>query len=345
MAGGAKLETIDVSNPLLTVNNLYTQFDTPRGIARAVDGVSFSLERGKTLGIVGESGSGKSVLSRTIIDILAKDDSVLFDGEIIFEGCDLRTLSEREMQEIRGKEIAMVFQDPMSSLNPVKKIGKQITEVLTKRLGMSSHLAKIRAVELIHSVGIPDPEQQLGRYPMHLSGGMRQRIAIAIAIASEPKLLIADEPTTALDVTIQAQILELLKEQQTKYNMSIILITHNLGIVSGYTDDVAVMYAGKIVEKCSTSELISNPVMPYTKALMNCAPSLTNTPHTRLQAIPGLPPNLLNLPNGCSFHSRCSYNDEKCNKYTPDQTLLKDSMHSFACWHPLNRSLAEGVVK
>ncbi|MFL2782225.1 MAG: ABC transporter ATP-binding protein [Rhodospirillales bacterium] len=345
MAGGAKLETIDVSNPLLTVNNLYTQFDTPRGIARAVDGVSFSLERGKTLGIVGESGSGKSVLSRTIIDILAKDDSVLFDGEIIFEGCDLRTLSEREMQEIRGKEIAMVFQDPMSSLNPVKKIGKQITEVLTKRLGMSSHLAKIRAVELIHSVGIPDPEQQLGRYPMHLSGGMRQRIAIAIAIASEPKLLIADEPTTALDVTIQAQILELLKEQQTKYNMSIILITHNLGIVSGYTDDVAVMYAGKIVEKCSTSELISNPVMPYTKALMNSAPSLTNTPHTRLQAIPGLPPNLLNLPNGCSFHSRCSYNDEKCNKYTPDQTLLKDSMHSFACWHPLNRSLAEGVVK
>tara|TARA_A100001011_G_scaffold105272_1_gene111509 strand:+ start:34691 stop:35728 length:1038 start_codon:yes stop_codon:yes gene_type:complete len=345
VAGGAKLETIDVSNPLLTVNNLYTQFDTPRGIARAVDGVSFSLERGKTLGIVGESGSGKSVLSRTIIDILAKDDSVLFDGEIIFEGCDLRTLSEREMQEIRGKEIAMVFQDPMSSLNPVKKIGKQITEVLTKRLGMSSHLAKIRAVELIHSVGIPDPEQQLGRYPMHLSGGMRQRIAIAIAIASEPKLLIADEPTTALDVTIQAQILELLKEQQTKYNMSIILITHNLGIVSGYTDDVAVMYAGKIVEKCSTSELISNPVMPYTKALMNCAPSLTNTPHTRLQAIPGLPPNLLNLPNGCSFHSRCSYNDEKCNKYTPDQTLLKDSMHSFACWHPLNRSLAEGVVK
>ena len=335
----------DSPEPLLQVNNVYTQFDTPRGIARAVDGVSFSLKQGKTLGIVGESGSGKSVLSRTIIDILAKDGSVLFDGEIIFEGCDLRTLSEREMREIRGKEIAMIFQDPMSSLNPVKKIGKQITEVLTKRLGMSSHLAKIRAVELINSVGIPDPEQQLGRYPMHLSGGMRQRIAIAIAIASEPKLLIADEPTTALDVTIQAQILELLKEQQTKYNMSIILITHNLGIVSGYTDDVAVMYAGKIVEKCSTSELISNPVMPYTKALMDSAPSLVNAPHTRLQTIPGLPPNLLNLPNGCSFHSRCSYNDEKCNKYTPDQTLLKDSMHSFACWHPLNRSLAEGVVK
>ncbi|MBT5430343.1 MAG: ABC transporter ATP-binding protein [Rhodospirillaceae bacterium] len=335
----------DSPEPLLQVNNVYTQFVTPRGIARAVDGVSFSLKQGKTLGIVGESGSGKSVLSRTIIDILAKDGSVLFDGEIIFEGCDLRTLSEREMREIRGKEIAMIFQDPMSSLNPVKKIGKQITEVLTKRLGMSSHLAKIRAVELINSVGIPDPEQQLGRYPMHLSGGMRQRIAIAIAIASEPKLLIADEPTTALDVTIQAQILELLKEQQTKYNMSIILITHNLGIVSGYTDDVAVMYAGKIVEKCSTSELISNPAMPYTKALMDSAPSLVNAPHTRLQTIPGLPPNLLNLPNGCSFHSRCSYNDEKCNKYTPNLTLLRDSMHSFACWHPLNQSIEERLVE
>ena len=335
----------DSPEPLLQVNNVYTQFDTPRGIARAVDGVSFSLKQGKTLGIVGESGSGKSVLSRTIIDILAKDGSVLFDGEIIFEGCDLRTLSEREMREIRGKEIAMIFQDPMSSLNPVRKIGKQITEVLTKRLGMSSHLAKIRAVELINSVGIPDPEQQLGRYPMHLSGGMRQRIAIAIAISSEPKLLIADEPTTALDVTIQAQILELLKEQQTKYNMSIILITHNLGIVSGYTDDVAVMYAGKIVEKCSTSELISNPAMPYTKALMDSAPSLVNAPHTRLQTIPGLPPNLLNLPNGCSFHSRCSYNDEKCNKHTPNLTLLKDSMHSFACWHPLNQSIEERLVE
>ena len=246
------MATIGVSGPLLQVNNLYTQFDTPRGIARAVDGVTFSLERGKTLGIVGESGSGKSVLSRTIIDILAKDGSVLYDGEIIFEGRDLLKLGEKEMREIRGREIAMVFQDPMSSLNPVKKIGKQITEVLTKRMGMSSHLAKVRAAELINSVGIPDAQQQFSRYPMHLSGGMRQRVAIAIAIACEPKLLIADEPTTALDVTIQAQILDLLKEQQIKHDMSVMLITHNLGIVSGYTDDVAVMYAGKIVEKCST---------------------------------------------------------------------------------------------
>ena len=327
-----------VTGPLLQVKDLYTQFDTPKGIARAVDGVSFSLERGKTLGIVGESGSGKSVLSRTIIDILAKDGSVLYDGEIIFEGRDLRALNERKMREIRGREIAMVFQDPMSSLNPVKKIGKQITEVLTKRMGLSSHLAKVRAAELINSVGIPDAEQQLGRYPMHLSGGMRQRIAIAIAIACEPKLLIADEPTTALDVTIQAQILDLLKELQNKHDMSVMLITHNLGIVSGYTDDVAVMYAGKIVEKCSTDELISNPIMPYTEALMNSAPSLADAPHTRLQAIPGLPPNLLNLPEGCSFQSRCNYKEEKCSSYAPDLTTIKNPDHKFACWYPLNFS-------
>lgn len=345
MAGRGNVKTIDVSNPLLKVNNLYTQFDTPRGIARAVDGVSFSLERGKTLGIVGESGSGKSVLSRTIIDILAKDGSVLYDGEIIFEGRNLRALNEKEMREIRGREIAMIFQDPMSSLNPVKKIGKQITEVLTKRMGMSSNLAKVRAIELINSVGIPDAEQQLGRYPMHLSGGMRQRVAIAIAIACEPKLLIADEPTTALDVTIQAQILDLLKKQQIKHDMSVILITHNLGIVSGYTDDVAVMYAGKIVEKCSTTELISNPIMPYTEALMNSAPSLADAPHTRLKAIPGLPPNLLDLPQGCSFGSRCSYKDQKCDDTVPDLTLVKNTKHSFACWYPLDQSVTDGAVK
>ena len=339
------MEPGEVVEPLLWVNNIYTQFDTPRGVARAVDGVSFSLERGKTLGIVGESGSGKSVLSRTIIDILAKDGSVLHDGEIFFEGRDLRTLAEKEMREIRGREIAMIFQDPMTSLNPVKKIGKQITEVLTKKLGMSSSLAKVRAIELINSVGIPDAEQQLGRYPMHLSGGMRQRVAIAIAIACEPKLLIADEPTTALDVTIQAQILDLIKEQQIKQNMSVILITHNLGIVSGYTDEVAVMYAGKFVEKCTTEKLISFPLMPYTEALMNSAPSLENAPHTRLQAISGLPPNLLDLPKGCNFHSRCSYREDKCESDAPKLRNHKNSGHEFACWYPLDQSWSKEKVK
>ena len=233
----------------------------------------------------------------------------------------------------------------MTSLNPVKNIGKQITEVLTKRLGMSSHLAKVRAAELISSVGIPDAEQQLRRYPMHLSGGMRQRIAIAIAIACEPKLLIADDPTTALDVTIQAQILNLLKEQQIKQNMSVILITHNLGIVSGYTDYVAVMYAGKIVEKCETNELISRPLMPYTEALKNSAPSLSDAPHTRLRAISGLPPNLLDLPGGCSFHPRCLYRQDKCKNSAPVLMTPVNAEHEFACWYPLDQSEAKGPVK
>ena len=321
--------------PLLEVIDLYTQFDTPEGVAHAVDGVSFTLDRGSTLGIVGESGSGKSVLSRTIIDILPHDGSVLYRGKIMFEGRDLRELSQKQMREIRGREIAMVFQDPMSSLNPVMKIGKQITEVLIKRMGMSKSAANLRAVELIDSVGIPDPEQQFRHFPMHLSGGMRQRVAIAIALAGEPKLLIADEPTTALDVTIQAQILDLLRKQQHERNMSVILITHNLGIVSGYTEDAAVMYAGKIVEHCATEELMNRPRMPYTQALMESAPLLSDPPHTRLVAIPGLPPNLLNLPAGCRFYERCRYADDKCQRELPGLSAAGTSEHLFACWNPL----------
>ncbi|MDA0238789.1 MAG: ABC transporter ATP-binding protein [Proteobacteria bacterium] len=323
------------SQPLLEVIDLYTHFDTPRGVAHAVDGISFTLDRGRTLGVVGESGSGKSVLSRTIIDILSHDGSVLYRGKVMFEGRDLRELSQKEMREVRGREIAMVFQDPMSSLNPVKRIGKQITEVLVKRMGMNKASANLRAAELIDSVGIPDPEQQLKRYPMHLSGGMRQRVAIAIALAGEPKLLIADEPTTALDVTIQAQILDLLRKQQRERNMAVILITHNLGIVSGYTDDVAVMYAGKIVERCETQELMNRPRMPYTEALMKSAPLLSDPPHTRLDAIPGLPPNLLNVPDGCRFHERCRYATDRCLTELPDLTADGSSEHLYACWNPL----------
>lgn len=323
------------SLPLLEVTDLYTHFDTPRGVAHAVDGISFTLDRGRTLGVVGESGSGKSVLSRTIIDILSHDGSVLYRGKVMFEGRDLRELSQKEMREVRGRDIAMVFQDPMSSLNPVKKIGKQITEVLVKRMGMNKTSANQRAAELIDSVGIPDPEQQLKRFPMHLSGGMRQRVAIAIALAGEPKLLIADEPTTALDVTIQAQILDLLRKQQRERNMAVILITHNLGIVSGYTDDVAVMYAGKIVERCETQELMNRPRMPYTEALMKSAPLLSDPPHTRLDAIPGLPPNLLNVPDGCRFHERCRYATDRCLTELPDLTADGSSEHLYACWNPL----------
>ncbi len=321
---------------LLEVADLRTHFVTPRGVARAVDGISFSIKRGQMLGIVGESGSGKSVLSRTIIDILPHDGSVLYEGEVLFEGRDLRELSRKDMRSVRGRDIAMVFQDPMSSLNPVMKIGRQITEVLTKRLGMSRKQAREEAISLISSVGIPDPERQLDRFPMHLSGGMRQRIAIAIALAGDPKLLIADEPTTALDVSVQGQILELLRSLQRSRNMAVIIISHNLGVIAGYTDEVAVMYAGQIVEYCETQELLSRPLMPYTEALMNSAPVLAAPPHTRLNAIPGLPPNLLNVPSGCRFHERCPYAQETCKEKMPPLVADETGAHHYACWFPRN---------
>ena len=321
--------------PLLEVVDLHTRFHTPQGVAHAVDGVSFTLERGRMLGIVGESGSGKSVLSRTIIDILARDGSVAYQGSVLFEGRDLRRLTAREMRRVRGREIAMIFQDPMSSLNPVKKIGPQIAEVLRKRRGFSAPAARERAISLLDSVGIADPERQLGRYPMHLSGGMRQRVAIAIALAGEPKLLIADEPTTALDVTIQRQILELLRDLQRQRNMAVMLITHDLGIVAGFADEVAVMYAGQIVERCETMELLDRPRMPYTEALMKSAPVLSAPPHSRLYTIPGLPPNLLDVPAGCRFRARCRYSRDDCGERMPVLTRDAGSDHFYACWYPL----------
>ncbi|MCY3873127.1 MAG: ABC transporter ATP-binding protein [Rhodobacteraceae bacterium] len=331
-------ETIRASQeqpPLLEVEDLSTHFVTPRGIARAVDGVSFKLEHGRVLGIVGESGSGKSVLSRSIIDILAHDGSVKYRGKVVFEGRDLRQLTAGEMRAVRGREIAMVFQDPMSSLNPVMKIGRQLTEVLTRRCGLPSRPARERAIELLGSVGIADPGRQMGNYPMHLSGGMRQRVAIAIALAGEPKLLIADEPTTALDVTIQGQILQLLRQLQRQRNMAIILITHDLGIVAGFADEVAVMYAGQIVERCETAELLENPRMPYTEALMKSVPVMSDPPHTRLYSIPGLPPNLLKVPGGCRFHERCTYARDDCRERPPQLVSMRGSDHHYACWYPL----------
>ena len=335
MSSGAP-DTAAGSQPLLEVVGLHTHFKTPRGVARAVDGISFKLERGRMLGIVGESGSGKSVLSRTIIDILPHDGSVLCQGNVLFEGRDLRTLPKRQMRDVRGRDIAMVFQDPMSSLNPVMKIGRQITEVLKKRRGFSAADARSQATKLVASVGIPDPEQQLDRYPMHLSGGMRQRVAIAIALAGEPKLLIADEPTTALDVSVQAQIMSLLRRIQKERNMAVIFISHNLGIIAGYTDDVAVMYAGQIVEHCETQELLNNMRMPYTEVLKDSAPELSARPHSRLAAIPGLPPNLLDVPPGCRFHERCRYARHKCKTEMPTLSAGDgDDGHLYACWFPL----------
>ena len=326
------------SSPLLEVVDLRTHFNTPRGVAAAVDGVSFTLERGRMIGIVGESGSGKSVLSRTIIDILPHDGSVSYGGKVLFEGRDLRALSQADMRAVRGREIAMVFQDPMTSLNPVMKIGKQITEVLTLRCGVPKKEAKDRATELLAAVGIPTPRQQLDRFPMHLSGGMRQRVAIAIALAGDPKLLIADEPTTALDVSIQAQILTLLRKLQTERDMAVIIISHNLGIISEFADEVAVMYAGQIVETCDTRQILDNPRMPYTEALLKSAPSLAAPRGTRLNAIPGLPPSVLDFPEGCRFHERCSYRQPKCETDMPPLTSGSDATpdHRCACWYPLD---------
>lgn len=329
-------ETASNNHPLLEVVELHTHFNTPQGVAAAVDGVSFKVERGMMLGIVGESGSGKSVLSRTIIDILPRDGSVSYKGQVNFDGRDLRSLPENEMREIRGRDIAMVFQDPMTSLNPVMKIGKQITEILTLRCGLKKQAAREEAVNLISAVGIPDPVQQLDRFPMHLSGGMRQRVAIAIALAGDPKLLIADEPTTALDVSIQAQILDLLHKLQKERNMAVMIISHNLGIISEYADEVAVMYAGQIVENCETSKILSNPQMPYTQALLQSVPSLAAPRGTMLNAIPGLPPSVLKFPEGCRFHQRCSFSKAKCEKEMPLLTASsKDANHRCACWYPL----------
>ncbi|MGO4717341.1 ABC transporter ATP-binding protein [Bradyrhizobium sp. 2TAF24] len=326
---------IDAGSALLEVTDLATQFHTPRGPVRAVDGVSFSVRRGQTLGIVGESGSGKSALARTIVGILSKHRTST-TGRIAFEGRDLLKLSERDMRDIRGRDIAMVFQDPTSSLNPVKRIGVQIEEVLARHLGLRGRAAQSRATELLASVGIPLPGERLHHYPHQLSGGMRQRVAIAIALACEPKLLIADEPTTALDVTIQAQILDLLQRRQQAHNMAMILISHDLGVVAGYTDTVAVMYAGQVVEQASTRSLFRDCRMPYTAALMRSAPNLSDPPHTRLRAIAGRPPDMLQPPPGCRFAPRCDYTTDVCRTGQPTLSAPDTAgTHRYACWHPL----------
>jgi peptide/nickel transport system ATP-binding protein len=328
-----------MTNPgtaLLEVTDLVTHFHTPHGVVRAVDGVSFRVEGGQTLGIVGESGSGKSVLARSIIGILAKDGSATTTGRIAFAGRDLLKLPERAMRDVRGKEVAMVFQDPTSSLNPVKRIGAQVGEVLTRHLGLRGRAAEARSVELLASVEIAQPAERLHQYPHQLSGGMRQRVAIAIALAGEPKLLIADEPTTALDVTIQAQILDLLRRQQRARNMAMILISHDLGVVAGHSDAVAVMYAGQMVERASTKVLFHSCRMPYTEALIRSAPNLPDPPHTRLRAISGRPPDMLQPPIGCRFNPRCDVATDVCRADQPALSAADaDGTHLYACWHPV----------
>ncbi|CAG9612867.1 Oligopeptide transport ATP-binding protein OppD [Bacillus rhizoplanae] len=288
---------------LLEVKDLHVSFDTHAGEVQAVRGVTFDLKKGETLAIVGESGSGKSVTSKALMDLIPKPPGRIKNGEIIFDGRDLTKLTEKEMQQIRGKEIAMIFQDPMTSLNPTMTIGNQIMEGLIKHQGMSKADARKVAVELLDLVGIPNPEARLKQYPHQFSGGMRQRVVIAMALACNPKLLIADEPTTALDVTIQAQILELMKDIQQKTEAAIIFITHDLGVVANVADRVAVMYAGKVVEIGTVDEIFYNPKHPYTWGLLASMPSLDGG-EEELYAIPGTPPDLLKPPKGDAFAAR-----------------------------------------
>ena len=315
---------------LLEVNDLHTSFFTDAGEVKAVNGISFSLERGKVLGIVGESGSGKSVTAYSIMGLTAYPGK-LIGGTIYFNGHQIEKMSEKEMRKIRGNEVSIIFQDPMTSLNPVYTIGNQITEVIRLHTGKSKKEAYDRAKELLELVGINEPTKRLKQYPHELSGGMRQRVMIAIALACEPKLLIADEPTTALDVTIQAQILELMQELRQKLGMSIIMITHDLGVVASMCERIAVMYAGHIVEYGTADEIFYEPKHEYTKGLINSIPKLSAQEIERLVPIEGQPVDLLNPPAGCPFAPRCANCMKICLREMPPKTELSDTHYSH-CW-------------
>lgn len=323
----------EYAGPLLEVEDLSIGFQTRRGLLRAVDHVSFTLERGRTLGVVGESGSGKTVLSRAVMSLLP-GASLERSGTVRFAGRNLSELGPDQLQHVWGPEIAMVLQDPMTSLNPVLRVGRQITESLHKHLGQNRQEAAVTAVELLRSVGIPEPAKRMRDYPHQLSGGMRQRVTIAIALACNPRLLLADEPTTALDVTVQAQILDLLGAAQRERDMAMILVTHDLGVVAGRTDDIVVMYAGQIVEQAPTEALFRDVQMPYTEALLNSIPLLESVSHTRLTAIPGRPPDLVHPPQGCRFAARCSYAQDRCREKAPP-LLESEPGHLFRCWFPV----------
>ncbi|MEI6045785.1 MAG: ABC transporter ATP-binding protein [Chloroflexota bacterium] len=302
---------------LLEVKNLKTHFKIRDGLVKAVDEVSFTINRGEILGVVGESGSGKSVTALSILRLIPTSPGQIVSGEVLFEGQDLLKLSDKEIRKIRGREIAMIFQDPMTSLNPVLTIGYQLSEPLMTHLHLTKDEARKESIELLKMVEIPNAAERIKGYPHHLSGGMRQRVMIAMALACRPKLIIADEPTTALDVTIQAQILELLNKLRTETGTAVMLITHALGVVAGMANRVQVMYAGHIVESATAEELFDNPRHPYTMGLLRSLPRLDETRQERLVPIKGSPPDLLELNQGCSFHPRCDYTFETCPEKSP----------------------------
>ncbi|RAL25282.1 peptide ABC transporter ATP-binding protein [Lujinxingia litoralis] len=320
---------------ILKVDGLKTYFFTDDGVLPSVDGVSFEIKRGRTLGLVGESGSGKSVTSLSVLRLIPQPPGKIVDGEINFQGTDLTKLTEAQMRKIRGNDISMIFQEPMTSLNPVYTVGNQIIEAILLHQDMEYAEARAYAIDMLAKVGIPAPEQRIDEYPHQMSGGMKQRVMIAMALSSKPQLLIADEPTTALDVTIQAQILELLKSLQAEVGMSILFITHDLGVVAETCDDVAVMYAGRIVEYGDVFTVFEKPAHPYTIGLFNSLPTIetggTRGREDRLYVIPGMVPRPQDFPTGCRFRTRCKYATEKCAELPPTREL--EPGHRVACWY------------
>jgi len=330
-----------VADNLLEVKDLKTYFRTEEGVVKAVDGISFNLERGKTLGIVGESGCGKSVTSLSIMRLIPNPPGKIVSGSIVFEGKDLLAKTEKQMRGIRGNDISMIFQEPMTSLNPIMKVGSQISEAILLHQKIGAAEARKKATEMLERVGIPMPEKRMDSYPHQLSGGMRQRVMIAMALSCNSKLLIADEPTTALDVTIQAQIINLMKKMRSEFGASIILITHDLGVVAGLADDVVVMYAGKIVEKADVRNIFKDARHPYTIGLLQSIPRIDQEVE-RLQAIEGVVPNQQEMPLGCAFCPRCVRATERCMTEVPPLESFAAGKRAVACW---NASTDGGIAK
>ena len=330
----------DNKETILSVRNLKTHFKTDEGIVKAVDGVSFELKKGETLGIVGESGSGKSVTNLSIMKLIPSPPGKIVDGEVLFDGKDILKLDANGIREIRGNRISMIFQDPMTSLNPFLRISTQLVETIVLHQKTDKTSARAKAIEMLELVGIPAPEKRIDAYPHQFSGGMRQRVMIAMALSCSPELLIADEPTTALDVTIQAQILELMKELSRKLGTATILITHDLGVVAGMCENICVMYAGRIVEKSDVDTLFANPKHPYTIGLINSVPRLDLETKKRLYSIKGQPPNLVNMPECCPFHPRCEKAMDICREKYPD--IVKTDDHTEVCCHLYSREGNDG---
>ena len=317
------------NDTILSVNDLKTYFQTEDGLVKAVDGVSFELKKGETLGIVGESGSGKSVTNLSVMRLIPTPPGEIVGGKIDFDGIDVLALPINEVRKIRGRRIAMIFQDPMTSLNPFLKISTQLMEVTRLHLGHTKQQAYQHAIKMLKTVGISDAEERVDGYPHELSGGMRQRVMIAIALSCDPELLIADEPTTALDVTIQAQILELIKDLKARMGTSVIMITHDLGVVAGMTDKIIVMYAGRVFEQAPTRELFATPANPYTKGLLRSVPDPAHEEGTPLYQIPGLPPDVAHLPPGCPFAERCDRVEDICRREFPPFVQVNEDHHSL----------------